>query len=146
MTNTFTIEIRGEALKMLEARGVEPFREAIKLTAFDLKGNLQREAPIGVTGDLHNQFYAQPSGMGLDYVVGNPLKYAADVNDGRGPHTPNWDSLDRWAKFKGIPTYPVYRSIKKKGTKANPFVDRAMARTTVSIDNYFNMALAKAGL
>lgn len=148
----FSIEIRGEALKMLEKRGVEPFQETIKLTAFALEGNIKRKInenqSVGATGQLQNLWFADPkSWNGMDYVVWSPLSYAQGVDEGRGPHTPDFGSLKAWARVKGVEdhVYAIYRSIQKKGTKPHPFVQPAIEMTTHEVDGYFNQALAKAG-
>ena len=57
---------------------------------------------------------------------------------GTGP-IPNlpFGPIQRWAEFRGIPAGPVWMSIKRKGVKAHPYLDRTLARgdTQVAIKN-----------
>lgn len=50
--------------------------------------------------------------------------YAQDVEEGTRPHAVPHEAIERWAAKKGIPkglTYAIVNSIKKKGTRAQPF-------------------------
>lgn len=57
-----------------------------------------------------------------DVAVNEP--YGKDVEEGTGPHAVPHEAIERWAQKKGIPkgiSYAIVNSIKKKGTKAQPF-------------------------
>lgn len=50
--------------------------------------------------------------------------YGRDVEEGTGPHAVPHEAIERWAAKKGIPkglSYAIVNSIKKKGTKAQPY-------------------------
>jgi hypothetical protein len=50
--------------------------------------------------------------------------YGRDVEEGTGPHAVPHEAIERWAQKKGIPkgiSYAIVNSIKKKGTRAQPF-------------------------
>lgn len=50
--------------------------------------------------------------------------YGKDVEEGTGPHTPPHEAIERWAQKKGLPkgvSWAIVNTIKKKGTKAQPF-------------------------
>jgi len=61
------------------------------------------------------------------YPVGEVVvneSYGRDVEEGTGPHTPPHEAIERWAVKKGIPkgvSWAIVNSIKKKGTRAQPF-------------------------
>jgi hypothetical protein len=143
----FTIEVQGEALTLLAQRGKSTIRRAMELVADAFASNVKREAPVGQTGWLHNQWYAEAvGGMSLDQKVWTPLPYAAAVNYGTKPHAAPWSEIDAWAKFRGLPTFPIWYSILKKGTKANPYVDRAMDQTLQDVQQYLDRAMKEKGL
>lgn len=50
--------------------------------------------------------------------------YGKDVEEGTGPHTPPHEAIERWAAKKGLPkgvSWAIVNTIKKRGTKAQPF-------------------------
>lgn len=50
--------------------------------------------------------------------------YGRDVEEGTGPHTPPHEAIERWARKKGLPngvSWAIVNTIKKRGTKAQPF-------------------------
>jgi len=96
-----------------------------------LVNELKREAPVGATADLRRSFQIFRRGDG-EIVLGSRLGYAEAVQQGRGPHTPNFEHLQIWARRKlGDESLagPVFRSIQKRGTRPNRYVDRAMDNT-----------------
>ena len=55
-------------------------------------------------------------------VVGTNVEYAPFVEFGTRPHAAPISALQGWADRHGIPVGAVFGSIKKKGTKAQPFL------------------------
>lgn len=50
--------------------------------------------------------------------------YGKNVEEGTGPHTPPHAAIERWARKKGLPngvSWAIVNTIKKRGTKAQPF-------------------------
>ena len=93
--------------------------------------NLRREAPTGATGDLRRSMQIFRTGDGR-VVLGSRIGYAMDVQEGTGPHTPDFDQIQVWARRKlgdEAAAGPVWRKIAREGTDANRYVDRAFEAT-----------------
>lgn len=96
-----------------------------------LINELKKEAPVGATGDLQRSFQIwrrSPS----EIVLGSRIDYALDVQQGRGPHEPDFEQIQVWARRKlgdESAAGAVYQKIKREGTDANPYLDRAMENT-----------------
>jgi len=103
--------------------------------ANDLVNNLKIEAPVGATGDLRRSFQIfrrNPTTI----VLGSRIDYAAAVNYGRGPHEPDFEAIQTWARRKlgdESAAGAVYNKIRAEGTKPNPYIDRAIDET---LDGY----------
>lgn len=123
-----TIEIEPDEAD--EALNQEIF-EYLQKVAVELSNQLRVEAPVGATGDLQSSF--QILDYGEQYLfVGSKLHYADDVQFGTGPHEPNFEKLQIWARRKlgnEAAAGPVFTKIKEEGTEANQYVDRAVANT-----------------
>lgn len=104
----------------------------IRAAAINVQREMRIEAPVGVDGVLRRSVDVKETPGSWEAEVSPTAKYADDIEDGRGPH---WVSakegspLARWAKFRGLNPFAVQRSIAKKGTKANPFVERTYMKT-----------------
>jgi len=99
--------------------------------ATELVNELKVEAPVGATGDLRRsiQIFQRDDDSVL---LGTRIDYAAAVNEGRGPHTPDFDALQVWARRKlgdESAAGPVFRKIAQEGTNPNDYVDRAISNT-----------------
>lgn len=108
---------------------------------------VKRETPIGATGRLRKSTVFQIVGGPKNQVLelrqsarSKNFPYHLAVRKGTKPHFPPPEALIPWVKKKwGIPNTPAYlargaafvlaRSIAKKGTKANPYDDRAIKKT-----------------
>jgi len=101
----------------------------------ELANQLQQEAPVGATGDLQQSFQL-PQAI-LDegtsrIIVGSRLPYAKPVQTGTGPHIADFEALQVWARRKlgnEAAAGPVWMSIAKHGTEANPYMERAIENT-----------------
>ena len=99
--------------------------------ANEFVNQLKREAPVGATGDLQRSFqiFRQSSG---EIVLGSRLGYAQAVQEGRGPHTPDFEQIRLWARRKlgdEDAAGAVFRSIQQNGTPPNDYLGRAMDNT-----------------
>lgn len=125
--------------KILKKLSGENFKSAVKkfLTAamIELGNQVTIEAPVWVSGILRKR-------KGYDVQIGDTrarmtakLAYALRVHEWSSPHMPPvgevWDkfSLAAWAKSKWINPRAVAHSIRKKWTKANPYMKRAAEST-----------------
>jgi hypothetical protein len=145
MSKAYTIEIEG-LTEMREAfaqapekvgkvladttkeAGKEVYRRAVK-EAPHAFGNLQRT--------MHMDY--QP----IQVKVEPTADYARDVEFGRPPTNitgADFIGLTKWAKKKGLNPYAVRASIRKKGTKANPFMQRTRDKMESPIQNLFKKA------
>lgn len=96
--------------------------------ANELVNEMKREAPVGSTGDLQRSIQIFQRGDGVVFL-GTRLHYAMDVWKGLPPHTPDFDSIEVWARRKlGDESLagPVFKSIQQHGTAENQFVERAI--------------------
>ena len=64
---------------------------------------------------------------GIAVVVRSP--YGLFVHEGTKPHMPPVSALRGWASRKGMSPWAVAYGIKRKGTKAQPFLKRAADET-----------------
>ncbi len=123
---------------------------ALKNSANIVEQREHKEAPRGATGNMNKsikQFVTEVAA-----TIGPRSKYAKYVEKGTKPHMPPVDAITAWANSKGINPWAVAMSIKKKGTVANPFVERTFKATTDDVKMEFVTAvklitksLARAG-
>ncbi len=109
--------------------------DAGKLIAGTEKG----EAPVGVTAHLRQSIGIR---MRIGSVVIIPSKkYAINVHEGTKPHYVSVKGsrapLRIWAIKKGLNPYAVQKSIMRKGTKANPFVNRTIQKAEYQVRRIF---------
>lgn len=70
--------------------------------------------------------------------------YGVNVEEGTGPHTPPSEAIERWVAKKGIPKsamWPIIMTIKKRGTKAQPFFKPGWEASQGYIDEQFTKVL-----
>ena len=118
-------------LDELEAELTEETRAILVEVGNELVNNLKVEAPVGATGDLRRSFQIFRRGPN-EVVLGSRLDYAKAVNDGRGPHTPDFEAIQTWARRKlddESAAWPVFNKIREEGTEPNPYIDRAVDAT-----------------
>jgi hypothetical protein len=118
-------------LDELEAELTEETRAILVEVGNELVNNLKVEAPVGATGDLRRSFQIFRRGQN-EVVLGSRLDYAKAVNDGRGPHTPDFEAIQVWARRKlgdESAAWPVFNKIRAEGTEPNPYIDRAVDAT-----------------
>lgn len=112
---------------------------AISRSLLRIWGQEKQEAPFGVGGLLRENW--QTSFGRFEGFLKALSPYAVFVHEGTRPHMPPVDALAAWAKKKGINPWAVAKSIAKKGTKANPFLQRAVDKTARDVEGEFKRAL-----
>lgn len=148
-----TIAIQIQNLDQIRARfKAAPMRVSAELHSALLKSGVviqrlaRQEAPVD-RGIMRNKIGYK---MGNGSVEIGPFgsKYAEWVHDGTDPHFPpikaitgKEETLDLWARRHGVDAYAVARSIARKGTKANPFMDRAAKSGENDVRRLFQRAV-----
>lgn len=139
-----SVEIRGldELTKRIEkfpAISEKHVNKAINRSLIRVLGEAKREAPFGVSGGLRDRW---------DVIVGrftgvlrSGVGYAKGVEEGTPPHKVSASAIAPWAIKKGLNPWAVAKSIEKKGTKANPFLQRAVNHEEGNINKEFGDAL-----
>lgn len=97
-----------------------------------------KEAPHD-TGNLQRSVQFR-----INNLVGivEPLaEYAGSVEFGQPPHSVSPEAIMGWARRHGLNPYAVAHAIKKKGTRANPFVQRTAEQVGREINTIFAKAL-----
>jgi len=96
--------------------------------ANEMVNQMKQEAPVGATGDLQRSIQIFTTDKNTVWL-GTRINYAVDVWKGPPPHTPDFESIEVWARRKlGDESLagPVFKSIQKHGTEPNDFVGRAI--------------------
>ena len=108
---------------------------SIKKSIILLQRYAIQEAPTD-QGRLRNDFHTElKKSFGRLF---NPTRYAIYVHEWTRPHFAPIDKLQGWADRHGIPVGALRRSIARKGTKANPFMDRAVDQWEKQVDEIFS--------
>lgn len=101
------------------------------------------EVPIGVSNQLRQSIMMKliPNNV----TIAPNKNYAVSVHEGTPPHyvpvnNPR-DPLRIWAISKGLNPYAVQKSIAKKGTKPNPFVERTVSKAEGEVRRIFSQVL-----
>lgn len=115
------------------------FETAIEESLGIILTNIEDDAPIGVSGDLAQNWAMVVSDMKGSLISG--VAYGAYVESGTRPHFPPISAITPWANQMGIPPWALAISISKKGTAANPFASRAIAAAGSGISHQFSIAL-----
>ena len=79
-------------------------------------------------GDTRKKIYINFTNNGLTGEAISPSDHSAALEDGSKPHMPPVDALKEWAKRHGRDPWALAMTIKKKGTKANPFMYPAWSK------------------
>jgi len=110
----------------------------IKKSVLALEREMKIETPVD-RGILRSAYQSQF--FDLKWILLNPTQYALYVNDWTRPHTPPFQVISDRANRHWMNPWAVRMSIKKKGTKANPYLDRAIDKTEDIIDDIFDKTL-----
>lgn len=114
--------------------------KAISRSLVRIWGEEKKQAPFGVTGNLRDN-WTTTFGRFTGTLKSN-APYAVDVHDGTKPHYVSPSSLKAWAEARGLNPFAVSKSIARKGTKANPFFQRAVDKTEDAVNKEFDDALS----
>lgn len=76
----------------------------------------------------------------IEVSITPDVEYAKWVVKGTDPHTPPLGALEAWSRRHGIPAIMVQRAIAKRGTKANPFVQRTRDAVKDWVNDLFKIA------
>jgi hypothetical protein len=112
---------------------------AITTSLTRILGAEKVEAPFGVSGVLRDNWRITPGRF--TGTLESLAPYAAAVHEGTAPHMVPVDAITPWANKKGLNPWAVAKSIAKKGTKANPFLQRAVDSVEDGISIDFEKAL-----
>jgi len=67
----------------------------------------------------------------------NNAEYAIFVHEGTKPHSAPFTPIAEWAERHWLNPWSVWLAIRRKGTKANPFMERAVERADDEVDKIF---------
>lgn len=111
---------------------------AINRSLVRILGEEKQQAPVS-TGNLRDNWRLD---MGrFTGTLASNAPYAAAVHEGSAPHMPPVNALTAWAGKHGIDPWVLAKSIAKNGTKANPFLKRAVELQAQNINGEFQTAL-----
>lgn len=113
--------------------------KAISRALVRIWGEEKRQAPFGVSGNLRDNWRVFVGRFYGSLRSGAP--YSATVHDGGEPRYVSPISLKAWAEKRGLNPYAVSASIRKNGTKANPFFQKSVDITADDVDGEFTKAL-----
>ena len=89
--------------------------------ANDLVNEIKKQTPVD-TGRLRQSWQLrQPRPGDLEIFMGSNVDYARAIEEGAGPHTPDWESIRKWTRRKlggdDDRAMAVFRKIQERGTK-----------------------------
>lgn len=119
-------------------------RNLVEAGAVAVQREMRQAAPVGVTGQLRGSVRYTFTPFALSAEVSPNVPYAAPVETGSKAHFPPYGEgtpLAAWAKLKGLNPFLVARSISRKGTKANPFVQHTYDKMKPIIEAEFNSGI-----
>jgi hypothetical protein len=99
----------------------------------------KQTAPFGVTANLRDNWLL--SFGRFQGSLRSNAPYSVGIEEGTRPHYVSPRALKPWAEARGLNPFAVAKSIAKKGTKANPFLKRAVDNTADAVDREFTKAL-----
>lgn len=120
---------------------VDPYvNSAIKKSIINFERTAKIETPVD-TGSLRQSY--ETRFWNLEWSLTNTRKYWLYVHEGRRPWGASLKEITPWAKRKGIPPWAVWMSIKKKGTKWNPWMTRTIEQEQGKVEVFFNKEMDK---
>lgn len=145
MAGNVTVEVKGLSklaalLDKYPAISEKHVNTAINRSLVRVLGAEKKEAPVG-TGNLRDNWRVDMSRFAGTLSSNAP--YSMAVHFGSRPHMPPaTDSFFQlWCRKKGLNPWAVARSIARKGTRPNPFFQRAVDSQQAQINGEFSNAL-----
>jgi hypothetical protein len=121
------------------------FNKWLKATKEDIAQTVtniaREETPEGATKNLRESIDAIQTNRGVEVRWTAP--YAQAVDQGSSPHWAPIAPLASWTNVKAFNAFSPYQlqaSIAKKGTKANGFVARTLARFQNRLDRFLTLS------
>lgn len=142
-TNKIEIQINGldqlfKKLNNYPAVSEPHVNKAINRSLVRILGQEKQQAPV-FTGNLRDNWK-----IDLDRFQGalrSNAPYSMAVHFGSRPHMPPISAITPWALKKGLNPWAVAKSIAKNGTKANPFLQKAVDLERDNVNKEFKEAL-----
>lgn len=124
-----------------------PLKGYIKEATDMVRDEGRKEAPTDL-GKMRNSHVSivdsapipQWGRMEVQAVSSKNAPYPIFVHEGTKPHFPPIEAIRGWAERHGIPPGALAQSIAKKGTKANPWLDRAVKKVFPRLTNMSKLA------
>lgn len=116
----------------------EYINDWIKKSLLVLEREMKIQSPIDrwvLRSSFQSQFFD------LKWVLLNPTNYAMYVNDWTRPHTPPFKVIEARATRHWMNPWAVRMSIRRKWTKANPYLDRWIDKSESKIMDIFDKAI-----
>lgn len=137
MSNPVTVELKNfNRLQEVASRYPQVAEKhvgyAITRALTRVMGSVKQEAPQGVSTFLKNRWTIRAGRF--EGTLFSGTEYASAVHNGTRPHFVPIEDLKKWAIKKGINAYAVQKSIAKKGTRPNKFLDRAVKANESKMD------------
>ncbi|MFQ6027406.1 MAG: hypothetical protein ACE5Q6_07935 [Dehalococcoidia bacterium] len=117
-----------------------PLRKLLSGIAEHLKGQVQSNMPVDTGAAKESVVVTQDTDSLPRWAkVSSPLDYVAVLEEGSGPHWPDIESLEPWARRHGFASprrgaFMVARAIARRGTKAHRMFARAVEQSQGQID------------
>lgn len=99
-------------------------RTILRRVGLEVHAEANRQAPVD-RGELRAGITIEEKEG--EVVIAATAKHSAFAETGTRPHTPPFAPIERWALRHGIPPGAVWSSIRKRGTRAKPFMAPAAA-------------------
>jgi len=121
--------------------------KGIDSSLFILEARAKKESPVD-SGTLRARHVTKTNRFRMIGELRPATKYARFVHEGTKPHWPPYypgSALDRWSKRHGnIPPYLVARKISRKGTKANPWLERTVKAERRNVEKIIQRSVNQA--
>lgn len=138
MSDTFDVTIDLSQLGELASKGRAAVARAFKDMALDLWGNLREESPVR-HGRLAGSWEPQQV-SDLEWRIRSAVSYALAVNEGSKPRE-IVPTRAKALKFVVGNQVIFAKRVNHPGTPANPYIDRAIDRTSRRLDDFVQLAV-----
>ena len=153
----YEVEIKGLAEQMAKLDQFNPvavkeLSRAMEQSTLAVGNEWRKTAPVGVSGEMRASIGTEVkhiSGTDVQGRVGTSVQYGIYVEKGTRPHWPPLEPLKLWVQRKldvqdveGV-ARAIQRKIGYHGTKAQPKLKEAYAKTKNQVQGYFAAALER---